>query len=415
MSICKYVLRIVLRHPIYLAIYVGFLSIMGVFLTSSGTGGAAGDADTGAAYAQARIALIDQDGSAVSKALRAELGRTEELLDVDGVGADAENAAAGSASVASFAIQDALATSQVDAVLVVPDGFGEALLAAARSGDDLPQLEVAYGTDMQAGALAAQRASRWETLVASAAALAPAASADEVLAAAVPVAAEQVDVQTVETRSGVSPASGLASYLGFSVYTVTCSVVVVAGVAFSALTKLGVNRRQLIAPMSTRRRGIRSLLGVGVLVLAVFGWVSVVGITANGAWGLVQTAPVQVVLALLALLCFSFIPFTLAYLLSQLGFAEEGLNAVGNLGGMVLSFLGGVWMPLSMMGEPIRALARFMPVYWVNDAVSTALAASEVDSGVLTEVMLDLGVVLLFAVAIGSVGLVAARMRMTER
>lgn len=56
-----------------------------------------------------------------------------------------------------------------------------------------------------------------------------------------------------------------------------------------------------------------------------------------------------------------------------------------------------------------------MPVYWVNDAVGTALAASEVDSGVLTAVMLDLGVVLLFAVAIGSVGLVAARMRMTER
>lgn len=413
MSICKYVLRIVMRHPIYLAVYVGFLSIMGVFLTSSGTGAAAGEAAAGAAYGHARIALIDRDGSAVSEALRAELDRTETLVDVDVDGTGA--AAADATPTGSFAIQDALATSQVDAVLAVPDGFEETLLAAARSGDDLPQLEVAYGADMQAGALAAQRAARWEALVASAAALAPAASADEVLAAAVPVAVEQVDVQMLETRSEASAASGLASYLGFSVYTVTCSVVVIAGVAFSALTELEVNRRQLVAPMSTRRRGIRSLLGVSVLVVALFAWVSVVGITANGAWGLVQTAPVQVALALLALLCFSLIPFTLAYLLSQLGFAEEGLNAVGNLGGMVLSFLGGVWMPLSMMGEPIRALARFMPVYWANDAVSTALGASEVTGEVLRAVMLDLGVVLLFAVAIGSVGLVAARMRMTER
>lgn len=415
MSICKYVLRIVMRHPIYLAVYVGFLSIMGVFLTSSGTGAATGEAAAGAAYGHARIALIDRDGSAVSEALRNELDRTETLVDVDGTGADAGAAAADATSNGSFAMQDALATSQVDAVLAVPDGFEEMLLAAARSGDGLPQLEVAYGADMQAGALAAQRAARWEALVASAAALASAASADEVLAAAAPVATEQVDVQMLETRSEASAASGLASYLGFSVYTVTCSVVVIAGVAFSALTELEVNRRQLVAPMSTRRRGIRSLLGVSVLVVALFAWVSVVGITANGAWGLVQTAPVQVALALLALLCFSLIPFTLAYLLSQLGFAEEGLNAVGNLGGMVLSFLGGVWMPLSMMGEPIRAVARFMPVYWANDAVSTALGASEVTGEVLRAVLLDLGVVLLFAVAIGSVGLVAARMRMTER
>ena len=70
---------------------------------------------------------------------------------------------------------------RADAVLVIPAGFGDALMDAARTGGDLPELEAATGGDMQAAALASRRASRTVSLIASRAALTPHASAEQVL------------------------------------------------------------------------------------------------------------------------------------------------------------------------------------------------------------------------------------------
>ena len=74
-------------------------------------------------------------------------------------------------------VQDALARSLVDCVLVLPQGFGQELLDAARTGDDLPNVQATYGTDVQTGVLAAQEASQWVSLAGSAAILEPDAGA----------------------------------------------------------------------------------------------------------------------------------------------------------------------------------------------------------------------------------------------
>ena len=87
---------------------------------------------------------------------------------------------------------------------------------------------------------------------------------------------------------------------------------------------------------------------------------------------------------------------------------EELLNGVGNLLGMLMTFLGGAWMPLSLMGSAVQTVAHFVPTYWVNDAISKALA-SDLTSTVLGDIACDLGVTALFAVAIAAAGLALAR------
>ena len=87
---------------------------------------------------------------------------------------------------------------------------------------------------------------------------------------------------------------------------------------------------------------------------------------------------------------------------------EQGREAsneyVGNLLGMLMTFLGGAWMPLSLMGSAVQTVAHFVPTYWVNDAISKALA-SDLTSTVLGDIACDLGVTVLFAAAIAAVGL----------
>ena len=91
-----------------------------------------------------------------------------------------------------------------------------------------------------------------------------------------------------------------------------------------------------------------------------------------------------------------------------MGAREELLNGVGNLLGMLMTFLGGAWMPLSLMGPAVQTVAHFVPTYWVNDAISKALAA-DLTSTVLGDIACDLGVTVLFAAAIAAVGLALAR------
>ena len=397
MNICKRALVIALRHPLYLVIYIGFLSAMGALLI--GEAGSTQDPSSPSAPSKAAIALVDRDDTAISRALQDALALTDELVDVDDE---------------AIALQDVLAKDQADIVLIIPSGFGNELISAARCGRELPRLGVATGGDMQTAALATQRATRWASLVAAQAALDPALDTAGIIRAVDEASQVEPAIKVLESASGSTAASRLAFYLTFSSYTVTSSVIVVAGVVLSTLNAPDIRRRQLSSPTSTWRLGLGGIAGCGVLALAICIWVSVVGIVVAGAVPLLPHALPQVALALLSLAVFSLVPLALAYTLAQCGFKEEALNAIANLGGMVMSFLGGAWIPLSLTGPGVQAAARFTPTYWMYTAVTEALSAKTITADVAQTVLGSLGVIALFAGAIASAGLVASRIRVHE-
>lgn len=167
MRIFRTALSIALRHPIYLGVYVLFLSAIGSFITGSAV--YVDEAAETYEPARASIAVVDRDGSELSRALRDHLATQNDVVDV---------------SDEPFALQDALATSQANVAVVVPEGFGDALLDAARTGGDLPSIEVAYGGYTQAAALAEQQAAArfspafWTNEAVSAALTTPVVTAD---------------------------------------------------------------------------------------------------------------------------------------------------------------------------------------------------------------------------------------------
>lgn len=399
MNIAKRALTIALRHPIYLVIYIGFLSVMGVALMGEVDGGAHASETAGTEGARTRIAWIDRDDSAVSRGVEKALARTDELVPCE----DEE-----------VALQDALASDHVDAVLIAPAGFGDDLIDSARSERELPALEVATGSDMQATALASQRASRLASLVASQAAIDPRADVEQILANVRDLADLDANVEVGEATQEDTAASRLAFYLTFSSYTVTSSVVVIAGVVLAAMSEPEVRRRQLASAVSSWRSGIESIAGCAALTLGVCAWVAAVGIATSGAAAsFAQLAP-QICLALISFLAFSLVPLSLAYALTQCGLREEALNAIANLGGMVMSFLGGAWVPLSLMEPGVQAAARLSPTFWMYDAVTRSLEAPSMTPQLIGAVGIDLGIIALFAAAITSAGLVASRLRVRE-
>ena len=124
--------------------YVVFLSLLGVLVIGDlGTGAAAAASGTGLRGPRGRRGC---DGSELSGALVSWAKKNAEVVTVDDE---------------PLALQDSVATGAVDCLVVLPAGFEEDLIADARAGRDPAPLEVAYGTDVQAGALAATATSRW--------------------------------------------------------------------------------------------------------------------------------------------------------------------------------------------------------------------------------------------------------------
>lgn len=395
MSTFRSALRVAWRHPVYLVSYLAIVSLMGVLVGRLVADQAAA---TPSSYepVRASVAVVDKDGSDLSRAFASWAGGRFDLVETDG----------------TQEVQDALARSLADCVLVLPQGFGQELLDAARAGDDLPGVQATYGTDVQTGVLAAQEASQWASLAGSAAALEPDAGASAVGELATQAMGQRADVATLTSADAgdARTAAGATTYFNFSAYPIMSSVVVTVGLVLSVFSESEVRRRQGCAPVSPALLDASLLGGCLVLALGAWAWTSVLGL-AVFADELSDVPAANLALLLVAQLAISLTPLSLAFALSRLGLREQGLNAAGNIGGMVLTFLGGAWVPLSLMGEEVCTVAHFVPTYWVSDAVTTLLGTGALTASDLARVGTDIGVATLFAVAIAALGLALSHAR----
>ena len=394
MSTFKTALRMALAHPFYLLIYTVFISLMGVFIAAS----VSWNSSQLTEYKpyDANVIVVDRDNSDLSRALTKHLGSRFEL--VTGVGDD------------TYDLADALSKSNsakgsADCVFFIPEGFEDDLVAAARAGEALPKLDVTYGSGTMAAALSSAEASRWISLAGAAAALEPAASNGDVAKAAEHAAAKRAEVQ-IERVKVDSAAATLESYFNFGAYAIISSVIVSVGLVFSGMNEPERVRRMDASPVSERQRSLAVFAAAAVLTVCIWLVSSMMGVV-GFAGAVAEVGVGRVCLALAATFALACTPLAVGFALSSLGAREELLNVVGNLLGMLMTFLGGAYMPLSLMGSAVQTVAHFVPTYWVNDAIGKALA-SDLTSTVLGDIACDLGVTMLFAAAIAAVGLALA-------
>lgn len=397
MSTFKTALRMALAHPFYLLIYTVFISLMGVFIAAS----VSWNSSQLTEYKpyDTNVIVVDRDNSDLSRALTKHLSSRFDL--VTGVGDD------------TYDLADALAKSSsakgsADCVFFIPEEFEDDLVAAAHAGEDLPKLDVTYGAGTMAAALSSAEASRWISLAGAAAALEPAASNGDVAKAAEHAATERAEVE-IEQVKVYSTAATLESYFNFGAYAIISSVIVSVGLVFSGMNEPERVRRMEAGPISERQRSLAVFAAAAVLTVCIWFVSSMMGVV-GFAGAVAEVGVGHVCLALAATFALACTPLAVGFALSSLGAREELLNGVGNLLGMLMTFLGGAWMPLSLMGSAVQTVAHFVPTFWVNDAISKALAA-DLTSTVLGDIACDLGVTALFAVAIAAVGLALARVK----
>ncbi len=117
------------------------------------------------------------------------------------------------------------------------------------------------------------------------------------------------------------------------------------------------------------------------------------------------SSPVQLALVGAALLVYALVSASIGFLAGQLGVSENAANALANILGMVMSFLGGAWTGLSLLPDGLLAVAHFTPAYWATLVIDGAAGMGEVSGATVMPLVGDLGVCTLFGVAAVLVGL----------
>lgn len=382
MRVFRYALTMAVRKPLFFLIYAVGLSFMGVAMALAVA--SSQPADTAAAVARPQVdwAVVDRDGSELSRGLvegLAGLGTREDVADN------------------RLAMEEAVAQGQVDCLFIVPPGFGDDFLAAARAGRETPSVEAAYGFVGAGGALASATADRWLS------------------AAAARAAAETVSVAVLPSERAEGADGGVNAftfYLQWSIYTTVASVVACTAVLFSTFNRTDVRRRDLASPETYASYTLQVAGAALAVTLACWGVATAVGLAFFGA-DAAAMGPAGLAATLGASLVFCLVPLAVSFLAGQFGCGLGGANAIGNLLGMAMSFLGGAWISLSLLGPEVQAVARFTPGWWYTDALARArdLSGSAGTDAALEAIAVDLAVVLLFAVALFLVALVVGKLR----
>lgn len=378
------------RHPIYLLIYVLFLSLMGVFIGMSSA-----PAEVSDDYVERpSVAVIDRDGGVLATGLAAFLGENSEPVEI----ADTERA-----------LQDAIMQGQAGYIAIIPAGFTEGFFEAARSGDEAPVVETVLGRQSVATYMMDELVDEYLRMARLYAVSAPDMGEAVVVDHVNDAMARSADVSVIRVADDAPMPNRFLIYLQFASYTISISIGVCVAVVMSKLNREEVRRRNAASPTRPLSRSLQMAAACLVLALLCWAFVSALGLVVFSS-DLAGVEPGAIASALTALLCFAVFGLAFGFFLGQLTGNELVMNAVANIVGLVMAFLGGVWIPLSLVGEPVTTIARFIPTFYYVDAVSSALDPASTTAA-SPGLPVDLGIILLFAFALFAVALAIAHMR----
>ncbi|RSX53887.1 multidrug permease ABC transporter [Bifidobacterium goeldii] len=140
MNTCKATVRVLLAHRTYIIIYLVLMGIM--MFTLSWSQIVASNRQVVDTYepAKVNVAVIDRDKNhgGIADALRDYLSESATLIDLDD---DSES------------LQQAVASNWTDLIVIIPNGYADRFLEAARSGEDMPQVETVTSYASGAGTI----------------------------------------------------------------------------------------------------------------------------------------------------------------------------------------------------------------------------------------------------------------------
>ncbi len=391
-------LRLIFRRPVALVIFIGLFGALGLLMVTD-PDAAQGQNQSLPQEVMRPAAVLDRDQSALSQELTAFLGQRAELIDL----ADDPRT-----------VQDAVAQNRAAYILIIPPGYGQDFLEAVRQGDEPPAVESVVSYEAASGILLDQVTTSFLNAARLTALSQPTLSETELVKQASVMAAESAPVEVVQADQALSAADSLPYFFKWGAFPLCQGLIVLVALAFADFQTGEVRRRNLASPLRPVSMNLQitaaclTLIGLSWLYLCLLSLVPAVG-----GLSLLASDPARAGLLGLALLIFSAVPLAIGFLISQFHLSENAVMACAITISLALMFLSGIFLGTDgaeLFSPAIQAVAGFTPVYWFSESINAAVDATNWSWSSLAPYVSSLAVVVLFALAIFSVGLVVARL-----
>lgn len=353
-----------------------FFIFMALSLVFSALAG--GDMEKQFRASEQSIAVKDEDGSTLSKALLTYLGKENEVSE----------------EYEEEDIPDLMFYGELDYMLYIANGFEERFLA----GEDKPGIEK-KSTQPNTAFLDAKIEMFFGYVRA---ALATGATVEEACETVIKIAETETVTEFVgEKRSNMSnPAYFFNAY---TAYMLPAVLIMIVGPMIQAFYRKEVKMRSDCGKESTRMQNLRII--AGIFVVAAVLWGIIMGIeavfytkylTVEGYFG-------NMINSFLFLL----ISLAISVVMGMLLKGKDALNGASNLISMGMAFLCGVFMPYEFLPDYVKKIAVFLPASWYVKNVEMLA-----EGGTMTaEFFKNCGVLVAFTAALFCLVLVIAKRR----
>jgi ABC-2 type transport system permease protein len=262
-------------------------------------------------------------------------------------------------------LQDALFYRDVEYIAIIPPGFSDAFIS-----DKDPVIKKITVPDSVSSHYVDMHIDKFFNTVRIHSLYGKAESKTKMIAAA--IADLDIDTQVTMRTSGKPDSLNepYSHYYAYCAYALLAMIITGISSVMITFNELNLHMRNLCAPLSKRNIGLQLAIGHSIFAL--------------GCWGILMLGSFILYSRDLfpsgLIPLYAFNTLTFAVVSAGIGFLIGGFvrNSSAQAGAinviaLGMSFLGGVFVPQQVMGEPVLSVAKFLPSYWfikANNAIS---------------------------------------------
>lgn len=365
----------------YIAIFVGIAVMIQASYQNSSI-------NQGFTTYKLNMAVIDRDGGVLADAVRTLMDREQHLVDL----ADDQQV-----------IQDELFYNNVEYVLVIPEGAEEKLARGemALQSISAPNSIASYYAQAQADAFLNQVKVCLECGF-------PMEEACRMVLAA---AGETADVRLMDVNGNAGIREGYNYYFLYMPYAFLGATVMTMGIVIMEIKKRDIRRRMQSSAVPFFRQNLAAVSSFALVGLAI--WAVCILLGSLLYQGGIFKSP-NAGLYLLNSLCCMLVSLSLGYLTGMVAGGPNSLSGFSNVVTLGLCFLGGIFVPLEMLGDGVRRVSQILPTYWytvINDTLGDYEVLSPEKLSIIRKGLL---IQVLFATACFGITLAIRRIQMRE-
>lgn len=379
MQVFKAVFKIINRHKVSVIIYMAIFFALILIISSNG----AENDQTNFSKVSLEIGMDNRDEGELGAALMEFISRDNEIKEVP---SDHEE------------LLDAMYYQEVEYVLVIPEDFTEKFLKGERDGvlqgTVVPGSNVNYLTETEINKFLGTLGMYVDggfTL-------------EEAVNQTLADMEEESKVEFLDASDGQEKPVAYY-YFQYLPYIFLCILLISLGEILMAFNKKDMEARNKCSSMTFTQRNMQMILGSIGLALMEYLLFMVVAFVMYPDY----MCSIRGLLSALNALVYLLVSLSIAFFAGRLAKNDGELNMMANVIGLGFSFLGGIFVPLEIMSEGVRNVAKFIPAYWYvqsNDMIykmESLTGAGEIFRNCL--------VILAFAIAVLAAALVVNRMK----